>query len=96
MGDGYPQVAAQELLANPDTPATEGGVTAQSPTHRVRPWGRLPVSVFSGLGVATVFTLNAVLSQPMAGFDYLTSRLDADGEPRSNRRERLRKTRGGD
>ena len=39
------------------------------------------VSVFSGLGLATVFTLNAVLSQPIGGFDYLTSHLDADNRP---------------
>jgi hypothetical protein len=36
------------------------------------------VPVYSGLGLAMVFTLNAVFSQPMAGFDYLTSRLDAN------------------
>ena len=41
----------------------------------LRAWGGFPVSVFSGLGVATVLTLNAVLSQPIAGYDYLTAKL---------------------
>ena len=53
----------------------EGEVIAKEQAVRLRAWGRLPVSVFSGLGVATVWTLNAVLSQPIAGYDYLTSRL---------------------
>jgi hypothetical protein len=50
-------------------------------------WGRFPFSVFSGLGLATVVTLNAVLSQPLAGFDYLTSRFDV-GRPKSGRSRR--------
>jgi hypothetical protein len=53
------------------------------PPTRERSWRGFPVSVFSALGVATVFTLNAVLSQPIAGFDYLTRRLDADSRRRS-------------
>jgi hypothetical protein len=44
---------------------------------RTHSWARFPVSLFSGLGIATVLTLNALLSQPIAGFDYLTSRFDA-------------------
>jgi len=99
LRDGDPQVvarlAALELPANPHIPMTEEGATAQSRALRVRPWGGFPVSFFSGLGLATIFTLNAVLSQPLAGFDFLSSRLDAGAGLRSNRRERLRKTRSG-
>jgi hypothetical protein len=95
-------LATQGLLACGDGSLTAEVPAAQSRTLRVRPsdraptvrvgsWRGFPVSVFSALGVATVFTLNAVLSQPIAGFDYLTARLDAGGGPRSNRRERLRK-----
>jgi hypothetical protein len=39
-------------------------------------WSGFPLSVFSGFGLATVLTLNAVLSQPIAGYDYLRSRLE--------------------
>jgi hypothetical protein len=90
-------LAAQGLLASLDHSVAEGDLAAQSPTPCVRPsdgaptvregsWRGFPLSVFSALGVATVFTLNAVLSQPIAGFDYLTARLDAGGGTRSGRR----------
>jgi hypothetical protein len=90
-------LAAQGLLARADNPVAEGDPTAQSPIPGVRPsdgaptvrkgsWRGFPLSVFSALGVATVFTLNAVLSQPIAGFDYLTARLDAGGGTPSGRR----------
>jgi hypothetical protein len=85
------RLAAQGLPVNPYPPVTEEGVTTQSPAPRARPWGGLPLSVFSGLGVATVFTLNAVFSQPLAGFDYLTSRLDAGGGPRPSPKGRPRR-----
>jgi hypothetical protein len=87
-GDG---LAAQDILANSDIPENEGGDSIQSRTRSVRHWGGVPISVFSGLGVATVFTLNAVFSQPIAGFDYLTSRLDRNSGPRSGRKDRHRK-----
>ena len=45
----------------------------QEQALRVRSWGGFPLSAFSGLGVATVLTLNAVLSQPIAGYDFLTA-----------------------
>ena len=83
-------LAARGLLASADNAAAADDLTAQSRTPHGRPWRGFPVSVFSALGVATVFTLNAVLSQPIAGFDFLTARLDASGGPRSNRRERPR------
>jgi hypothetical protein len=54
-----------------------------------------PVTVYSGLGLATVLTLNALFSQPMAGFDYLPSRLDSDTRSQSDWKERRRKGRGG-
>jgi hypothetical protein len=50
----------------------------------------MPNSFFSGLGLglAIAVTLNAALSQPFGGFDYLASRFDsrrgkAVGEPRT-------------
>lgn len=48
----------------------------QESIARNRAWGGFPFSIFSSLGLATTMTLNAVLSQPLAGFDYLTARLD--------------------
>jgi hypothetical protein len=92
LSDGNSEHATQELLANADSPVTEEGVTDQSRSPHGRPWGRFPVSVFSGLGLATIFTLNSVLSQPIAGFDYLTSHMDPGGGPRPFRRNRLRKS----
>jgi hypothetical protein len=85
------QTEAQALPAVSQTPLPEDTITAQSRSFHDRPWGRFSVPVFSGLGLATVFTLNAVLSQPMAGFDYLTSRLDSDDRTQPYRRDRIRK-----
>jgi hypothetical protein len=91
--DGDLQVVARSVPAEPEVPLTEGDIAARSPTFRHRPWSGWPISAVSaGLGMATVFTLNAVLSQPMAGFDYLTSRLDADGGPDSRRKDRPRRS----
>ncbi|MGP0065167.1 MAG: hypothetical protein ACLQGP_16405 [Isosphaeraceae bacterium] len=70
-------------------PSTDGSSTARSRAFRDRAWGRFSVPFFSGLGLATVFTLNAVLSQPIAGFDYLTSRLDSDDRTQPLRKNRL-------
>jgi hypothetical protein len=84
------EVVTLQVLAMPESPMAEGegDIAARSSTRPDRPWSGLPISVFSGLGIATVFTLNAVLSQPIAGYDYLTSRLDADGEPAPRRKHR--------
>src|SRR5579883_250251 len=79
-------LAARGLLARMDNPAAAEDLTAPSQTSRARPWRGVPLSIFSALGVATVFTLNAVLSQPIAGFDYLSARLDAGGGSPSGRR----------
>jgi hypothetical protein len=64
-----------DLDGRPAVLLAEGEVIAKEQAARLWAWGGLPVSVFSGLGVATVWTLNAVLSQPIAGYDYLTARL---------------------
>jgi hypothetical protein len=42
-------------------------------------WANVPATIFSGLGLASIFTLNAVLSQPIAGFDYLTKHFERAG-----------------
>jgi hypothetical protein len=55
--------------------AVEQGLAEEySPRARLR--SGMPASVFSALGLAVAFTLNAALSQPFAGFDYLASRFD--------------------
>jgi len=53
----------------------DGEVIAREEVARLQRWSNFRASVFSGLGVATVWTLNAVFSQPIAGYDYLTARL---------------------
>jgi len=73
--EGVESTGDPELDGRPAVLLAEGEVIAKEQAGRRRAWGRLPVSVFSGLGVATVWTLNAVLSQPIAGYDYLTARL---------------------
>jgi hypothetical protein len=84
-------LAAQGLLTSLGNSSAEGALTAPFRSLPVRPRGPFPVSVASALGLATVFTLNAVFSQPIAGFDYLTTRLDAGGGRPAKRRERLRR-----
>jgi hypothetical protein len=73
--EGVESTGDPDLDGRPAVLLAEGEVIAKEQAVRLRAWGRLPVSVFSGLGVATVWTLNAVLSQPIAGYDYLTARL---------------------
>jgi hypothetical protein len=95
MGDGDHQdavgLADLALLASLESPIAEGDLTAEPRTLPVRPQGGFRGSIVSAMGLATVLTVNAVLSQPLAGFDYLTARLDAGGGPPSKRRERLRR-----
>jgi hypothetical protein len=64
-----------DLELSPSPSLAESGILAPDEPSPSRAWGRIPVSLFSSLGVATVLTLNAVLSQPIAGYDYLTARL---------------------
>jgi hypothetical protein len=82
------RLAGQEILAVSEIPMTEGGDTTRTGPRSDRVGWTLPVSLFSGLGLATVFTLNALLSQPIAGFDYLTRRLDAAVRGESSRKQR--------
>jgi hypothetical protein len=88
LADGDLQLVARSVPAEPEVPLNEGDIAARSLTLPDRPWRGLPISEFSGLAIATVLTLNAVLSQPIAGYDYLTSRLDADGVPAPRRKHR--------
>src|SRR5271166_5957126 len=73
--EGVESTADPDLDGRPAVLLAEGEVIAKEQAVRLRAWGRFPVSVFSGFGVATVWTLNAVLSQPIAGYDYLTAKL---------------------
>jgi hypothetical protein len=82
------QARARALPAVSEDPSTDAIVSIPSRAFHERRWGRISVPVFSGLGLATVFTLNAVLSPPMAGFDYLTSLLEAAPRTRPRRGDR--------
>jgi len=73
--EGVESTGDPDLDGRPAVLLAEGEVIAKEQAVRLRAWGGFPVSVFSGLGVAIVLTLNAVLSQPIAGYDYLTARL---------------------
>lgn len=73
--EGVESTGDSDLVGRPAVLLAEGKVIAKEQAVRLRAWDGFPVSVFSGLGVATVWTLNAVLSQPIAGYDYLTARL---------------------
>ncbi|MGZ3302001.1 MAG: hypothetical protein ACXWO3_14220, partial [Isosphaeraceae bacterium] len=73
--EGVESIGDPDLDGRPAVLLAEGEVIAKEQAVRLRAWGGFPMSVFSDLGAATVWTLNAVLSQPIAGYDYLTSRL---------------------
>ncbi|MGA2702247.1 MAG: hypothetical protein ABSH35_14275 [Isosphaeraceae bacterium] len=73
--EGVESTGDPDLDGRPAVLLAEGEVIAKEQAVRHRAWSGFRVSVFSGLGVATVWTLNAVLSQPIAGYDYLTARL---------------------
>jgi hypothetical protein len=53
-------------------PEADPGAGASRP----RSWGESRVTLSFGLSMATALTLNVVLSDPVAGFDYLATRLD--------------------
>src|SRR5271157_1730912 len=73
--EGVESTGNPDLDGRPAVLLAEGEVIAKEQAVRLQAWSGFRVSVFSGLGVATVWTLNAVLSQPIAGYDYLTARL---------------------
>ena len=85
--NGAESIGDPDLVARPAELPAEGETIAEGQAFRLRTWGGLPVSVYSGLGVATVLTLNAVLSQPIAGYDYLTARLYRSGIRAISRRK---------
>lgn len=66
--------AANESLPLADRLA---GTDAETGTRRSRDW--LWGTLSSGLGTVTLLTLNALFSNPIAGYDVLPSRLDAAG-----------------
>jgi hypothetical protein len=66
--------AANEILPVADHLA---GTDAETGTRRSRDW--LWGTLSSGLGTVTLLTLNALFSNPIAGYDVLPSRLDAAG-----------------
>jgi hypothetical protein len=79
------------MVARSDNLPAEASEPAFFEALSARDLAEYPVSVYSGLGLAMVITLNAVFSQPMAGFDYLPSRHDSDGRSHSDWKDRRRK-----
>jgi hypothetical protein len=95
IGEPGPQSATElataMLTAKLDSTSAEKVDTTMIEALNPRELTEYPVTVYSGLGLATVLTLNAVLSQPMAGFDYLPSRLDTESRSQSDWKDRRRK-----
>jgi hypothetical protein len=77
-------IDARILVARSDNQPAEANERAFFQAMSTRDLAEYPVSVYSGLGLAMAFTLNAVFSQPIAGFDYLPSRHDADDRSQSD------------
>jgi len=75
--DPAPAIAAQGVAPSANIGVTAADALVEDRSIRVRLWDGLPNSLVSGLGLAIAFTLNAALSQPFAGFDYLASRFDS-------------------
>jgi hypothetical protein len=69
-------LAAGNLASGQDVAEAEAGPLSDASAYT---WRGSPIPGYSGLGLVSVVTLNAVLSEPIAGFDYLASRLDAGG-----------------
>ena len=94
IGEPGPEMAAgfgdRIFVARSDSPVAEASDNAFIQALSARGLSDYPVSVYSGLGLAMVLTFNAVFSQPMAGFDYLPSRHDADARPQSDWKDRPR------
>jgi hypothetical protein len=94
IGEPGPLAAGFEtrvIVAREDSPVASASDNAFFDALSVQDLTQYPVSVYSGLGLAMVFTLNAVFSAPMAGFDYLPSRHDADDRSQSDWKDRRRK-----
>src|SRR5262249_46733910 len=95
IGESDPQrvapIPASAPVESVENPAFETRDSTIFEALSARDLTEYPVSVYSGLGLATVFTLNALFSQPMAGFDYLPSRLDTDARSQSDWKDRQRK-----
>lgn len=78
--------AAGEFIVHDAALAAVDPALAEDRSLAAGRWVAMPNSLFSGLGLAIALTLNAALSQPFGGFDYLASRFDsrqskAAGEP---------------
>jgi hypothetical protein len=73
-GSQEPPFPVDEMLPLADLSA---GTVADAQPRRSRDW--LWGTISSGLGTVTLLTLNALFSNPIAGYDVLPSRLDASG-----------------
>jgi hypothetical protein len=73
-----PGIVAEGIAPCANIVVTNDQALAEDRSIGVRLRDGVPNSLLSALGLAIVFTLNAALSQPLAGFDYLASRFDAN------------------
>ena len=89
-GPPVAEIGSGILIARSNSPLAETRDTTLIEAIGSRELTEYPVTVYSGLGLATVLTLNALFSQPMAGYDYLPSRLDADARSQSDCKYRRR------
>ena len=87
-----------DRLALEDVPSAAAeppaSCAADSAPSRQVGWGESRVRLSFGLSMATVLTLNVILSDPVAGFDYLASRFDSARTCRS-KFSRTRRGHGG-
>ncbi len=72
-----PFITGEVMVPDAAIAPLEEQTLATERSDSARPWLAMPKSLFSGLGLAIALTLNAALSQPFAGFDYLASRFDS-------------------
>jgi hypothetical protein len=83
-----PPVAA---AANVSTNVEEDTVAAAT-APRVSLWGQSRVTLSFGLSIATFLTLNVILSDPVAGFDYLATCLDSEDSEATHQAAQARRT----
>jgi hypothetical protein len=82
-------IAADTFLLDPVRLADTRPTARENRSDSDQVWRGFPIPVFSMLSLAGAFTLNAILSQPLAGFNFVASHLDAlRRQPLPRRRRR--------
>jgi hypothetical protein len=87
MGNWH-RLPPQAIVAADASGAAGGAPEAPAPETQGLSQGTLSVS----LTTATFLTLNAILSDPVAGFDYLAACLDSEESDRAQRAAKVRRT----